>query len=113
MEEFLLEHLATTTDSMFLEKYPLQAAAIKEEEGQSQQEQEQQEQEQEIKVIDVFGQQTEPICSYHTCHHKFSIHGHSSHVCKCHHPFNYATGVSISSITTKNKDKRKVLQHYD
>ena len=109
MEKVLLEPLATTADSTFLEKYPLRAAAIIEEEGQTQQEQEQeQEQQEQIKIIDVFGQQTEPICNYHTCHHKFSIHGHSSHVCKCHHPFNYATGVSISLITTKNKDKRKV-----
>ena len=99
LEKVRLEPLATA-DSTFLEKYPLQAAAIIEE-GQSQQEQEQQQQQ--IKVIDVFGEQTEPICNYHTCHHKFSIHGHSSHVCKCHHPFNYATGISISSITTKNK----------
>ena len=113
MEKVLLEPLATTADSTFLEKYPLRAAAIIEEEGQTQQEQEQEQEQEQIKIIDVFGQQTEPICNYHTCHYKFSIHGHSSHVCKCHHPFNYATEVSISSITTKNKDKRKVLQHYD
>jgi hypothetical protein len=103
-ERDLVEPLATP-DSTFLEKYPLQAAAIIEEEEQSQQEQ--------IKVIYVFGQKTEPICNYHACHHKFSIHSHSSHVCKCHHPFNYVTGVSISPIATKNKDRRKVLRHYD
>ena len=99
IERAIVEPLATA-DSTFLEKYPLHDAAIIEEEGQSQQEQEQQEQ---IKVIDVFGQKAEPICNYYTCHHKFSVHGHSSHVCKCHHPFNYATGVSMSPITTKNK----------
>jgi hypothetical protein len=72
MEKVLLEPLATTADSTFLEKYPLRAAAIIEEEGQTQQEQEQeQEQQEQIKIIDVFGQQTEPICNYHTCHHKF------------------------------------------
>ena len=60
--------------------------------GQSQQEQKQQEQ---IKVIDVFRQKTEPICNYHRCHHKFSIHGHSSRVCKCNHPQNHTTGISI------------------
>jgi hypothetical protein len=114
IERALVEPLARS-DSTFLEKYPLHAAAIIEEEGggQSQQEQEHPQQEQ-IKVIDVFGQKTEPVCNYHTYHHKFSIHSHSSsHICKCHHPFNYATGVSISPITTKNKDKRKVLRHYD
>jgi hypothetical protein len=31
-------------------------------------------QEEQTKVIDVFGQQTEPICNYHTYHHKFSLH---------------------------------------
>jgi hypothetical protein len=45
------------------------------------------------KAIDVYGQETEPICSYRTCHHKFSEH--RNHKCKCHHAINYATGVSI------------------
>ena len=31
-------------------------------------------------VVDVFGQETEPICIYHTCHHKFSLYG-LSHSC--------------------------------
>jgi hypothetical protein len=34
-------------------------------------------------AMDVYGQQIEPICSYRTCSHKFSIHGHSgSSKCK-------------------------------
>jgi hypothetical protein len=42
-------------------------------------------------VIDVFGKQTEPICDYLRCHHKFSEHGL---ICKCHckHPSNSAAG---------------------
>jgi hypothetical protein len=47
-------------------------------------------------TIDVYGQQIEPICSYHRCHHKFSEHGHN---CKCNHAVNYAIAVSISSLT--------------
>ena len=47
-------------------------------------------------VMDVFGQQIEPICNYRTCNHKFSEHG--NHKCKCRHAINYATGVSISPL---------------
>ena len=47
-------------------------------------------------AIDVYGQQVEPICSYRTCNHKFSTHGHNSK-CKCRHPFNYAAGVSFKT----------------
>ena len=52
---------------------------------------------QQEKAIDVYGQETEPICSYRRCHHKFSEH--LNHNCKCHHAVNYATGVSISRLT--------------
>jgi hypothetical protein len=82
--------LLATANSTFLEKYP-QAAIIIEQSPQQQQQQQQQQR----KVIDVYGQQIEPICSYRTCHHKFSVHGHSTHICKCRHPLNYATGVSV------------------
>ena len=36
--------------------------------------------------------QIEPICNYHTCLHKFSLH--NTHRCKCHHALNYAAGIS-------------------
>jgi hypothetical protein len=49
-------------------------------------------------VIDVYGQQIEPICNYRTCNHKFSTHGHSSRTCKCRHPLNYAVGASLESV---------------
>ena len=49
---------------------------------------------QQRKVLDVYGQETEPICSYRTCKHKFSLH--NTYKCKCRHALNYATGVSIS-----------------
>ena len=47
-------------------------------------------------AMDVYGHQIEPICNYHTCNHKFSIHGHSGRKCKCRHPLNYALWKSVS-----------------
>jgi hypothetical protein len=47
-------------------------------------------------VVDVFGKASEPICNYLRCHHKFSIHGEESHICKCRHPQNRILGVSRS-----------------
>ena len=55
-----------------------------------------QKQQQLTKVIDVFGKEVEPICSYHTCHHKFSLHDRGTRVCKCNHARNYATGIQIN-----------------
>ena len=52
---------------------------------------------QQEKAIDVYGLETESICGYRRCHHKFSEH--RNHNCKCHHAVNYATGVSISRLT--------------
>jgi hypothetical protein len=54
-----------------------------------------------IIIVDVFGQKSEPICTYYRCHHKFSLHGLSSsssssssrHGCKCKHPMNKTLGV--------------------
>jgi hypothetical protein len=48
-----------------------------------------------IIIVDVFGQKSEPICTYYRCHHKLSLHGLSSsrHVCKCKHPMNRTLGV--------------------
>jgi hypothetical protein len=42
-------------------------------------------------VIDVFGIETEPICDYLRCRHKFSEHGLISK-CQCKHPRNSAAG---------------------
>jgi hypothetical protein len=36
-----------------------------------------------ILLVDVFGQKTEPICSYYRCRHKFSLHGLNKHGCRC------------------------------
>ena len=47
------------------------------------------------KVIDVYGQQVEPICNYRRCKHKFSVHGYYTHKCKCRHAINCAAGVSL------------------
>jgi hypothetical protein len=50
------------------------------------------------KIIDVFGIDTEPICNYLRCHHKFSMHGTkiNNNNCKCQHPRNRITGVAKS-----------------
>jgi hypothetical protein len=88
--------LLATANSTFLEKYSQAAIII-------QQSSPQQQQQQQRKVIDVYGQQIEPICSYRTCHHKFSVHGHSTHICKCRHPLNYATGVSVWPLTKEER----------
>ena len=50
-------------------------------------------------AMDIYGQQIEPICNYRKCNHKFSEHSPGNHRCKCRHAANYATGVSISSLT--------------
>jgi hypothetical protein len=91
---------ATVTNSAILEKYPPATILIEQSSSQQQQRKHQ------TKVIDVYGQQTEPICSYRRCHHKFSVHGYGNHNCKCRHPLNYATGVSLLPLT---KEKRLVL----
>ncbi|MGB7952921.1 MAG: hypothetical protein WCF23_02990 [Candidatus Nitrosopolaris sp.] len=44
------------------------------------------------KVIDVFGEMTEPICDYFRCHHKLSVHGLGTRECQCRHPRNIAIG---------------------
>jgi hypothetical protein len=44
-------------------------------------------------IIDVFGQETEPICTYYRCRHKFSLHGLNTHGCRCKHPMNKTLGV--------------------
>ena len=98
MERVQLDTLvvtATATNSAILEKYPPATILIE----QSSSSQQQQQRKHQTKVIDVYGQQTEPICSYRRCHHKFSVHGYGNHNCKCRHPLNYATGVSLLPLT--------------
>ena len=46
-------------------------------------------------VIDVFGKETEPICDYLRCHHKFSEHGLRISKCQCKHPRNSAAGAYL------------------
>jgi hypothetical protein len=45
-------------------------------------------------VIDVYGEEAEPICDYLKCHHKLSVHGLRTRGCRCKHPQNIAVGVS-------------------
>jgi hypothetical protein len=45
-----------------------------------------------MNVIDVFGKETERICDYLRCHHKFSEHGLRIRKCQCKHPRNSAAG---------------------
>jgi hypothetical protein len=51
-------------------------------------------------VIDVFGEETEPICDYLRCHHKFSEHGLSK--CQCKHPSNSAAGAYLLLQTVQD-----------
>jgi len=46
-------------------------------------------------IVDVHGRTSEPICSYHGCDHKFSLHGQGSHGCKCKHPTNKVLGIFV------------------
>jgi hypothetical protein len=48
-----------------------------------------------MNVIDVFGKETEPICDYLRCHHKFSEHGLRIRKCQCKHPCNSAVGACL------------------
>jgi hypothetical protein len=48
-------------------------------------------------VIDVFGKETEPICDYLRCRHKFSEHGLRISKCQCKHPRNSAAGAYLLS----------------
>jgi hypothetical protein len=60
----------------------------KKEEGQEETEQSQE------MIVNVFGQKSEPICTYYRCHHKFSLHGLGrSCKCKCKQPMNKTLGV--------------------
>ena len=43
------------------------------------------------KVLNVLGQQDEPICTYYRCHHKLSVHG--TRTCRCKHPMNKILGI--------------------
>jgi hypothetical protein len=64
---------------------------------QPQKQQQHQQQLEQAKVIDVFGQESEPICNYYRCRHKFSFHGLNSHnTCYCKHPKNSIIGISKS-----------------
>jgi hypothetical protein len=87
-----------STTPAFLEKHPQPATIIEQSASQQQQ--------QEIMVIDVYGKQIESICSYRTCHHKLSVHGYGgNHSCKCRHPVNYATGVSLWPLTKEARQR--------
>jgi hypothetical protein len=46
-------------------------------------------------VIDVFGKETEPICDYLRCHHKFSEHGVRIRKYQCKHPRNSVAGAYL------------------
>lgn len=52
-----------------------------------------------IQMVNVFGEQIEPVCNYYRCHHKFSEHGYKSHSsCKCKHPQNSIVGIGGAKI---------------
>jgi hypothetical protein len=51
-----------------------------------------------VQMINVFGEQIEPVCNYYRCHHKFSEHGYKTHSCKCKHPQNSIVGIGGANI---------------
>ena len=76
----------------------LTATAEEDDELQQQKEEEEEQETEQSQgmIVNVFGQKSEPICTYYRCHHKFSLHGlsrSSRHVCKCKHPMNKTLGV--------------------
>ena len=83
------------TNSTFFKSYPQPVTAIMAQTEEQLRHQPTQQQQQLTRVVDVFGRETEPICSYHTCHHKFSLHGLGARVCNCKHPQNYTIGISL------------------
>ena len=54
-------------------------------------------------VIDVFGEEAEPICNYLRCHHKFSVHGLGKRICQCKHAQNITIGVSKKTDLINSK----------
>jgi hypothetical protein len=42
-------------------------------------------------IVDAQGRTSEPICTYHGCDHKYSLHGFGN--CKCKHSSNKTLGV--------------------
>src|SRR5215216_2233837 len=63
----------------------------KQKEEKEEQPQEQKQQQHQQLTMNVFGQVSEPICTYYRCHHKFSLHGSSR--CRCRHPTNKTLGI--------------------
>ena len=61
------------------------------------QEQEQEQQTKPTFFTNILGEQEELICSFRSCYHKFSLHGHRSHQtefnCTCNHPTNASLGM--------------------
>lgn len=57
------------------------------------------------KVVDVFGEEKEPICNYLRCRHRFSLHGLKAHkkICTCKHPQNSIIGVAREYIWCNNR----------
>jgi hypothetical protein len=63
-----------------------------EEEKYKEKEEQPQEQKQQQLIMNVFGQVSEPICTYYRYHHKFSLHGSTR--CWCRHPTNKTQFIS-------------------
>ena len=62
-----------------------------------------QESRQQLLIIDVQGRTSEPICTYHGCDHKFSVHGAGQ--CKCKHPSNKALGAFNKYLKERDNEK--------
>jgi hypothetical protein len=60
---------------------------------------EQQQSKRRLVFTNILGEKEEPVCDNLSCYHKFSIHGHRSHIaefnCVCKSPHNAAIGIVI------------------
>ena len=52
-------------------------------------------------TLNALGQPAEPICTYYSCHHKFSLHG--TRRCRCKHPMNKTLGIAVRYIWKNNR----------
>jgi hypothetical protein len=61
-----------------------------------------------MNVIDVFGKETERICDYLRCHHKFSEHGLRQIDSLQHILFDYSLNTSLKEYFRRRQDGLKV-----
>jgi hypothetical protein len=95
-EEVERRELRNKLDNFYLSssKPRDESTAAEEGDDELQQQKEEETEQSQGMIVNVFGQKSEPICTYYRCHHKFSLHGLGrNNRCKCKHPMNKTLGV--------------------